>query len=65
MGTSKYIYLILKKIPLPLLLGKPIVKIRPFQKFVPAYKIENNLRKKLKIKERILSDEGIEDSFYI
>jgi signal peptidase I len=51
-------------VPMSLFLGRPLLKIRPFRKFVTAEKIEKNIYKKLKVEERLLSEDNI-NSFFL
>lgn len=51
-------------VPISLLTARPIIKVRPFSKFVISSKIEKNILQKLKIEERILNEDNI-NSFFI
>jgi hypothetical protein len=51
-------------VPISLLTARPILKIRPFKKIVMGSKIEKNILKKLKVEERILTEDNI-NSFFI
>ncbi len=50
-------------IPVSLLIGRPVVKIRPFSKIVMRSKIEKNIRKKLNFSERVLDESRISQFF--
>lgn len=50
-------------VPIPLIIGHPVLIIRPFRKTIPEYKISMNLSKKLNISQRVLDDHKIGEFF--